>query len=381
MLKQLFARAADTGLLWLGQPSEAHRRLFSDAKVALTAVPSSYEAICTIAVAHSEGKPLPAVFVDSEIARRDRDCLVQTLRKVEGFDDVYLVLFGQQRKDDIAKLYNQIIASNSELLSGSDTVLVKSKQVLGKAIPEGIKQSGRVLLLENNSTRRLIAQGLLRSLAIEHEIMDDIPNQWNGDQFGVVLLSHEMLDLPGAVQILQSPVRKVLMGGVPREGLETISVPLREKDLVKLLRGSSTVTDISPKTSAPTVAQAAPKSFEVNIEEIVARLGVSEDIVTLVLNTYLTDLDKQLRQLSDAIDSRDPKDVKSAAHLIKGAGSTVGAHELSSFASALEKQALAEFELATISAVTVTNAEQLFDALQDIKQHLKEYFSKEAANG
>ena len=381
MLKQLFARAADSGLLWLGQPSEAHRRLFSDAKVSLTSAPSSYEAICTIAAAHSEGKPLPVVFVDGEIARRDRDCLVQTLRKVKDFDEVYLVLFGQQRKDDIAKFYNQIIASNSDLLSGSDSVLVKSKQIHGKAIPEGIKQTGRVLLLENNSTRRLIAQGLLKSLAIEHEILDDIPHQWRDADFGVVLLSHEMLDLPGATQILQSPVRKVLMGGQPREGLETISIPLREKDLVKLLRGSSSIADIAPQPSEPVVAQSAAVGFEVNIDEIVARLGVSQDIVTLVLKTYLTDLDKQLRQLSDAIDARDPKLVKSAAHLIKGAGSTIGAHELSAFASELEKQAMAEFEQAAISSATVTKAEQLFDALQNIKKHLKEYFAKEAAHG
>ncbi len=381
MFKQLFIRATDSGLLWLGQPSEANRRLFGDANIAMTTVPSSYEAICAIAAARSEGKPLPVVFVDSEIARRDRDCLVQTLRKVKDFDDAFLVLFGQQHKDDIAKSYDQIIASSSELLSGSDIVFVTSQQTLGKAIPEGMKETGRVLLLENNSTRRLIAQGLLKSLTIEHRILDDIPSSFDTSEYGVVLISHEMLDLPGAAKILQSPVRKVLMGAESREGFETISIPLREKELVKLFRASSAVADSASTALAQGASQSIPNGFAVNIDEIIARLGVSRDIVFMVLNTYLKDLDNQLRKLSDAIDSREPKAVKSVAHLIKGAGLNVGAHELSDFASSLEKQALAEFELEKISTATVTKAEQLFDAVQNIKQHLNEYVTEEATHG
>lgn len=347
----------------------------------MTTVPSSYEAICAIAAARSEGKPIPVVFVDSEIARRDRDCLVQTLRKVKDFDDAFLVLFGQQHKDDIAKSYDQIIASSSELLSGSDIVFVTSQQTLGKAIPEGMKETGRVLLLENNSTRRLIAQGLLKSLTIEHRILDDIPSSFDTSEYGVVLISHEMLDLPGAAKILQSPVRKVLMGAESREGFETIGIPLREKELVKLFRASSAVADSASTALAQGASQSIPNGFAVNIDEIIARLGVSRDIVFMVLNTYLKDLDNQLRKLSDAIDSREPKAVKSVAHLIKGAGLNVGAHELSDFASSLEKQALAEFELEKISTATVTKAEQLFDAVQNIKQHLNEYVTEEATHG
>lgn len=369
MLKQLFNRAKDSGLFWVGQPTESHRRLFSDAKIRLSTMPNSYETLCALEQLRLSGEMFPVVLVDAVVAQRDRDCLTRVIRQVEEFKELFVILLGNNNRPTNSQLYQQVISSNSELFAGSDVLLSDKTVKHVKSIPEGVSASGRVLLLENNSTRRLIAQGLLRSLNIDHVIMDDVPLSLDIASFGVVLISYEMLDLPGAIDLVEAFPRRVVMGGDASDVFENISIPLREKDLVTLLRR----TQAPPNENVGQEDMPLPtvlKPFQIDVAEVKDRLGVSEDIVTLVISTYRSDLDKQLQQLRDAISSGLPSDMKSAAHLIKGAASTVGAHELSQFASLLEKQAFNVISDSKVSNEITDAAEKLFESLKTIQRHL-----------
>lgn len=369
MLKQLFNRAKDSGLFWIGQPTESHRRLFSDAKIRLSTMPNSYETICALEQLRLSGESFPVVLIDADVAQRDRDCFTRVIRQIDQFKELFVILFGTNNRPQNSQLYQQVIASNSALLADNDVLLSDKTVEQVKSIPEGVSASGKVLLLENNSTRRLIAQGLLRSLNVDHVIMDDVPVHLDITPFGVVLISYEMLDLPGANDMLNAFPRCVIMGGDAHDAFESISVPLREKELVKLLRGALAPSHENVEKeniNLPTDL----KPFQFDVAEVRDRLGVSEDIVTLVISTYQSDLDKQLQQLSDAISSGLPSDIKSAAHLIKGAASTVGAHELSQFAALLEKQAFNEMSENKVSDEVTGAAEQLLESLKVIQRDL-----------
>lgn len=379
MLKQFFLRASDSGLLWVGQPTDMHRQLLSNIQIRLTTMPSSFETLCALEQLRLAGEVLPVILVEAGVAQRDRDCLAKTIRQVDEFKELIVVLFGSSDRQVTNDLYQHVIVSNSDLVAGNNVLLQDKTVPHVKPIPDGLGKAGRVLLLENNSTRRLIAQGLLRSLNIDHVIMDDIPGSLDSSSYDMVFISHEMLDLPNARRILEPFARKVLMGGAPLEAFESISIPMREKDLVTLFQGKSQVKK-EKRVEVPDTLPTEVQPFVVNTDEVRARLGVSVDILKLVLTTYRADLDKQLQQIRDAIASRHPAHLKSAAHLIKGAASTVGAHELSQFASLLEQKAMDELPEASVSDGTLALSEKLYHALEAIKRDLN-MTSEEAEHG
>ena len=211
MFQQLLHRASHHGLIWLGVPTEYQRRMFSQGNISPSTMPNSYETICALESMRASGQELPVVVVDANIAKRDRHCLAKTMGYLDDFSDLELILFGDQPSVKNRNLYRHVISSNSSFISGLDVVLPNDESVNSE--PESDSASERVLLLENNSTRRLIAQGLLRSLSIEHDIMDDVPSFLDKDSYDVLLMSYEMLDLPGASELLKLANRAVIMGG------------------------------------------------------------------------------------------------------------------------------------------------------------------------
>jgi HPt (histidine-containing phosphotransfer) domain-containing protein len=60
------------------------------------------------------------------------------------------------------------------------------------------------------------------------------------------------------------------------------------------------------------------------------------DVVTEFIDLFLEDLPARLGQLKTAITNRDPKAVRSAAHALKGSGSSIGANRLASVCGELE---------------------------------------------
>jgi len=379
MFQQLLHRASHHGLIWLGVPTEYQRRMFSQGNISPSTMPNSYETICALESMRASGQELPVVVVDANIAKRDRHCLAKTMDYLDDFSDLELILFGDQPSVKNRNLYRHVISSNSSFISGLDVVLPNDESVNSE--PESDSASERVLLLENNSTRRLIAQGLLRSLSIEHDIMDDVPSFLDKDSYDVLLMSYEMLDLPGASELLKLANRAVIMGGEEQSDFEYIGIPLREKDLLSLLLSKKTdLDDINQSKSDPNVFD-LNDDFHINVTEIQSRLGVSDDIVTLVLNTYLTDLDQQLEKLQQAILSKTPKELKSIAHLIKGAASTVAVHELSQLAAALEKQVNSEIDSPQVSATSQELAEKLNSLLETVKVIFQQYCHRDQGNG
>lgn len=382
MQKQIFSRAAEVGVIWLGVPAESHRRLFSDAKITLSTMHNSFEALYALESMRASGEKLPVILVDNCVAQRDRDCLAVTARQLPEFDDVYIVLFGETASNSRTTFYNDVISTTRELIKGSD-VLIAQQSLFGKAIPDGVNASGRVLLIESNSTRRIIAKGLFKSLSIDHEIISDLNHAEAVNDFGVVFIASDMVNHPDASRLISQAIRVVVMGDVTIEGYESTPAPLREKDIVMLLRSGISNTQ-SKSQQAINVDDEDDRNldgFTIDFEDIQTRLGVSDDIVQLVLATYLGDLDKQINSLNEAIDQAIPKSLKSVAHLIKGASSTMGVHELSAFAAKLEKQVANELDQPKVCLTSLDMAERLAKAIVSVKQALSVYLSKEPVSG
>ncbi|MEY3017026.1 MAG: hypothetical protein RL336_161 [Pseudomonadota bacterium] len=380
MLEKLFSRASEGGLLWLGTPSESHRRLFSDASIHLATMPNSFETLCALETIRQQKHALPVVIVDVEVANRDHHCLAETTSKVAEYSNLYTVLFGKSEVSET--LYSQVIYSTRELIKGSN-VLIEQQSVYGQSIPEGVNASGRVLVIEKSSTNRLIAKGLLSSLSVEHDIVETMPNYIDLNRYGVVFIAYEQYHVPDVQWLIDQPVRKVIMGGQPTEGLEHTSVPLREKELVSLLKRA----DVELKTlEQPGVGLANAQELLagelcLDVASISSRLNLSEDIARLVLVTYRGDLDKQMTALNKAQVDENPVALKAVAHKIKGASLSVGAHEISAFAAILESRVAGVLHETTLSTAVKDSAQQLTELLAEIKRNLDEYFSQEGAHG
>ena len=231
MLEKLFSRASEGGLLWLGTPSESHRRLFSEANISLSTMPNSYEALCALETIRLEKHELPVVIVDAEVARRDHHCFAETISQATDYKELHTVLFG--KSGDSETLYSQVIFSTRELIKGSN-VLIDQQSLYGKSIPDGVHESGRVLVVEKNSTHRLIAKGLLSSLSVEHDIVEDIPNDIDINNYGVVFISQEQYQAP-ELKWLRAEPEKGEIFGVKR--LSDTVMRLRNNTLTESIRG------------------------------------------------------------------------------------------------------------------------------------------------
>lgn len=73
-----------------------------------------------------------------------------------------------------------------------------------------------------------------------------------------------------------------------------------------------------------------------DIETTLARLKGDKDFLVMLLQVFLDDLPKKLKDLSAAFDSRDMESILRSAHSLKGACATIGAEALRDAAMNME---------------------------------------------
>ncbi len=387
MLKTLLADSYEKGLLWVGGHFDQLQSTLNTMFQTVHHVKSSFDALRHIEQCRLGKLPYPLVVIEQGVSAVDRDCLIRVLKKVPDLQQITVLALGSQTFDPTLG-YTANIKNTSELISGVNVISRKpsgtspEKQYEKSESLEHADKS--VLLIENNSTRRLVAKGLLRSLKINHEVADHFELIPNPSEFDLCLIAAELLDFDGAKAFVGQCKQCIVMGENALN-IPSISVPLREKDLVGLIAGpiSSKNPEIEKQTTqvdVPTDLQ--PINFEINLHEVALRLGGSDEIALLVIETFYKDLFNQIASVEDAIEGSNAENIKQVAHLVKGASSTIGAYDLSAFASKVEKLAFRDMEHEGVSEETMEGMCQLLEHLKRFDTVLAEIIAKEElANG
>jgi CheY-like chemotaxis protein len=259
-----------------------------------------------------------------------------------------------------SQLYNSILAVSTESLPDPGSTPVEELSVCGT----------RVLLAEDNLVNQQLAVEMLRSLRLETDVVNDglkALEAWKKHRYGMILMDCQMpgLDGYGATQAIreaeksESHVPIIALTAHAMEGDrerclaagmdDYLSKPFSREQLSEMVsrwlevpeNGDSERSQEKPVQMAPSSdAKRAPDQSFVDDKALEQIRALDQDgsagILGRVLQIYLSDSPKLLERVNDAIQSRDPEELRNSAHSLKSSSAQVGAFRLSELCKQLE---------------------------------------------
>ncbi len=223
----------------------------------------------------------------------------------------------------------------------------------------------RVLVVEDNVTNQLVAQGMLEKFGIHVDLAADGQEAIHAlEQFpyDLVFMDCQMPVLDGyaATQQIRNPQSKVRNHEIPVIAMtanamqgdrdrcitagmnDYVSKPINPGKLRQILkqwlpehcqphRTQETNEGEHPHQSS---SQATPVF---DLASMKTQLMDDEELIHTVAETFLTDMPKQIEQLKSAIAANDMQQATAQAHRIKGASANVCAVEMNALALAMEQ--------------------------------------------
>jgi Amt family ammonium transporter len=206
-----------------------------------------------------------------------------------------------------------------------------------------------VFVVDDNEVNRMVASEMLRRIGFEPLAFESARvaiEEAKRRAVSILLMDCEMPDMDGieATEILRELHRNGQLALAPTEPLSIIACtaqavdgdrtrcidagmdhyitkPIRREDL-------SAVLHVAIQTDPP-----------IHFSELLARCGDDRSVVAEVLKTFAKRGPEDVQRVSDAVRGNADQ-VSAAAHRIKGAASTLAAHELSRIADSIEETAL-----------------------------------------
>jgi two-component system, sensor histidine kinase and response regulator len=260
----------------------------------------------------------------------------------------------------------ETVLSFSEGESASDEQLVTSH-----VLAEQRQGSRRILVVEDNPVNQKVARGMIEKLGFlvemasnGREALEALRNR----AFDLVMMDCQMPDMDGyeATACLRDPAYGVLNPNVPviamtanamkgdRENCleagmdDYVSKPVNppelsaaiERCLDRLHRvpatgkaaGTSPGTDIVKTASAAVVPLSAIEPADFNLSDLLDRLSGDQQLATVVVSSFINELQGQLTAFEQALASPDVREAQRLAHSIKGASGSVACPRLQGIA-------------------------------------------------
>jgi len=225
--------------------------------------------------------------------------------------------------------------------------------------------NGRVLVAEDNSTNREVALGILRKLGLRADAVANGAEAINSLEtipYDLVLMDMRMPVMDGieATRRIRSPRSAVLRHDVPiialtanamlsdrRNCLEAgmndfVSKPIMKgalRDaLKKWLPGGDSAIPALESTFKPAETD-QDETVVFDPASMLSRLEGDNELVQIVLETFLSDIPLQIEALKEHVKCGDHAGAARQAHSIRGAAASVGGESLPNLAAQMEKAA------------------------------------------
>ena len=380
----------------------------------------------------SESASFDLAILDMQMPQMDGLTLAREIRKLPGLPKFPLVLFtsiGSPVENrnaidvEFAAFLNKPI-KQSQLYNvlnnilNQQAVVVKPEKFKKQAFAKQASQKPlRILLAEDNAVNQKVALGLLARLGYRADVA---ANGWeviealDRQTYDVVLMDVQMPEMDGleatreilarwdkaarprivamTANAMQGDRENCLAAGMD----DYISKPIRSAALVEALEkcepvgvaaGSEQISEgINQDTGSATDEISARADIEeLNLPERSVRAPAidaaafaalremvgddDEEVLTMVIDSYLTDAPKLLEALGRAIEEKDGPALNFAAHTLKSTSATVGAENFAALCKRLEAMGRTGITAEALEVFSLLSVEYEFvkEALQNLR--------------
>jgi CheY-like chemotaxis protein/HPt (histidine-containing phosphotransfer) domain-containing protein len=361
-----------------------------------TAVDCGSAALAEMARAAAAGEPYPIVLVDAVMPEMDGFTLVEQVRRQNSFaPPTIMMLTSADRKGDAlrcrnlgmaaylikpirsAELHSAIASCLSGDTTGTTALAATSSPALGHSPkPMPTPSLLRILLAEDNPVNQRVAMHLLEKEGHAITVVN------NGEEalmaidqqhFDLVLMDVQMPEIDGieATRIIRSveavsggrhlPIVAMTahaMKGDRERCLEAgmddyVSKPIQLDELQRALRAVATTVDISFDTKG----EGGNSAYPFDRAAAVKRLGGDEVFLGEVMQLFLNDSPRRLREIRTALENSDLPLLHKGIHTLKGAIGYLDAGPALAAIRHLERVAAGGNRAASLAALTALESE------------------------
>ena len=326
------------------------------------------------------------VFVDAHLVSKNIEAFAQKFKKSPKLQGIKLVIMTSIVNRGDVNLFSRSgydayfpkPATTSDLFNALN---VLSKDFVGlkesdkkRQLPQNKKikwpKDVKLLLVDDNTTNQLVANGILDSLGLNAEIANNgkdaidmmMKAQKHGKAYSLVFMDCQMPIMDGyaatiaikkgeagevyktkpviamTANAMQGDKEKCFAAGMDDYISKPIDPEILKSKLVTYLLGG--ILEYEEETRE---LKAEPKKHKStldrsiwNKEEVLVRLGGSEEILKQIIAVFKREMKEELEKLLEALNKEDRESIRLHAHTIKGASANMGAEQLQRVAKEIE---------------------------------------------
>ena len=386
-------------------------------EIEVTSAMSGQEAI-EICEKHEEENFFDITISDMQMPDMDGEMLGASLSSMEKCSDMKMIMMtslGQH--ENVEELYKKgfnayfmkpttssdlydaliVLSNDNESIYENNSILTKDK--LNSFIPMEIQnaQDTKILLVEDNLTNQVVAQGVLEILGLTADIANngqealDILNS-STQSYDLLLMDCQMPILDGfkttesirrgetgdiyksipiiamTANAMDGDKEKCLLSGMNDYVSKPIVLEVFKEVLIKWIKVPQT-TAISPSQT-----ELKPKSVSWDQENALSRLGGSQKMLLKIMELFIGDVRTQVKSLEQAIKQANKAEVELHAHSIKGSAANLSALKLQELAKSIEDGAQTK-DIQELKNEYISIEEEM----QKVIEIFKDYLNKNSA--
>jgi len=252
----------------------------------------------------------------------------------------------------------------------------------------------RILLVEDNMTNQIVANGILETFDLSADIANDgeealqiLKNAHKTKAYTLVLMDCQMpiLDGYGASEAIRRgdageenikiPIVAMTANAMKGDrenclaaGMDDyLSKPINPDALKSMLQKYLFAKQESDDVKKEDISHSSTQTW--NKKEALTRLAGNEDILKKVIRIYLDDSIGQFQDLDTAVQLNVKKDAELHAHSIKGASANIGAEKLQALASKMEERAKQK-DIKAVASLLKDATEELYQLRALLESYL-----------
>ena len=339
----------------------------------VTAAMSAKEAIA-ICDKRDKEEFFDVAILDMQMPEMNGEALGEELKSMPKCVDMKMIMMTSDgQHENIEKLYKKgfnaffmkpttssdlyeallVLANDGEVSYDNSAILTKDK--LNSFLSQEIEnpQDIKILLVEDNLTNQLVAQGILEVIGLEADIANngqeaiDVLSNSNKN-YNVILMDCQMpildgCDTTGLIREgkcgeVYTDVPIIAMTANAMTGDKEICIAAGMSDYISKPISLEVLKEVLMKWTKTSPLK-LPEILSWDEEELLSRLGGSQKILKNIMEVFLTDITMQTQNLKQALDDENTTSLKLFAHTLKGAAGNLSALKLQDLAKSIENSA------------------------------------------